>query len=109
MSPFQFARLLVAFMVLLGWHDSVVAQDAKPKPAVPDAAARKEASSTIAEVYEKEFRQATRSEQKRTLAQKMIDDGLKTKNDPAIRHELFRMAQDIAISIGDANLAIKSV
>lgn len=87
--------------------DEPDSKSVKAKP--PVFASLKTASAQVTAVYGEAIQQAKNNDQKRTLARKMIDDGLKTKDDLAIRHELFRMARDIAIGIGDAKLAIQSV
>jgi hypothetical protein len=68
---------------------------------VPDIVAQKKAASLIAEVYKADYDSAKTPAQKITLAQKLVADGLSTKDDAAGRYVLLQIGSEIAAKQGD--------
>jgi hypothetical protein len=72
---------------------------------VPTTQAAQEAEKLVKDVYKDEY--AKRGpEERRALAQKLLEDGRNNKSDPASQYVLLREARDAAASVGDVQTAI---
>jgi hypothetical protein len=76
---------------------------------IPDEAAQKASLELITEGYKSDYDQAKTPQQKITLAKKLLQDGIATKNDPAGRYVLLRVARDIAAQGGDVDTAFEAI
>lgn len=77
--------------------------------AVPAGPALEKAIATVREVFQSDADAAVTSEQKSTLARKIIEAGAQTPNDAAVQFTLFRVGRDLAVAAGDAATAIEAI
>lgn len=82
---------------------------ADTKAPVPDEAAQSAALATIGEVYAPEYEKAKAPVQKIELAKTLLKVGQATRDDPASRYVLFRVARDLAAEQGDLSLALDAI
>ncbi len=73
---------------------------ARKKPPVPDAAAQREAESEIRSLFSKEFAAADNARRKLALSATLQKQARGTKNDPAARFVLYRLAGELAAEAG---------
>lgn len=76
---------------------------------VPDEQAQKAALVVVREAYKADFDKSKTSEEKATLAKKLIEEAEATKGDDAGRYVLLRVARDIAAQSGDYSTAASAV
>lgn len=74
----------------------------------PDAAALKAAEKTIRDVFKTEYARKGPSD-KLALAQKLLEQARKSKEDLASRYVLFREAQDVATQAGEHAVAFQVI
>jgi hypothetical protein len=79
-----------------------------PKSAIPAESAQKQAETLIRDIYKADYAKRTPSDMT-ALAQRLIQQGHETKDDPVARYVLYREARDLAIQAGDAALALRAV
>ncbi|QEG42066.1 hypothetical protein UC8_40960 [Roseimaritima ulvae] len=79
------------------------------KLAVPEERQQDESLKLIKSVFEKEYRTAKTGKQKRALAEKMLDVSAGTNSDMAAKFVLLRVALDIALEIGDLEIAENTI
>ena len=80
------------------------------RAAIPDAAAQQKAEQTIRdEVFRDDFASASRPEQQLALAQKLLDEGRKPQEDPALVYVLLRLAWNAATRLGESEIALAAV
>lgn len=96
-------RSLIALLLVIA-PTSVFAQ-AKLK--LPAAAERESASALIRDLFKAELAQTTTIARIR-LANKFLEDAAKTKDDPASRFELYRMAAELAAGV-QITISIKAL
>jgi hypothetical protein len=85
-------------------------QAAEPmKQPVPSRAARIHARQEVRKIYRDEYDAATESGKKSPLAEKLLQVGIETQDDPDTRYALFYEARQLAISAADAKLLRKSI
>ena len=65
----------------------------------------KEALGLVREVFAEEYAAAKTSEQKASLAKKILAEGTTGTHDPTSRYALLRVARDLAAISGDAETA----
>ena len=75
------------------------------KPPVPDDAAQEEAKKTVADLFKEDFAQAKTPVAKRSLAKKLLQQGIDTPNDAAGRFVLFDTARELAVGANDGAVA----
>ena len=75
---------------------------------VPDQEAQAKAEKTIKEIFKDEYAKKKPAE-KIELANKLLQQGAETNDDPAAKYILFREARDLASKSGDVALALKAV
>jgi hypothetical protein len=78
----------------------------QPPPAVEQVQA---ATKLIADVYKKEYGEAKTPAQKQALARRLLEDGLTTKDDPAVKFALLQVARKMAVGVGDVGVALETV
>jgi hypothetical protein len=88
---------------------AVVAASALAQQPVPSEDAQTEALTLLREVYKDEYAQAKTAEQKADLARKMIQKAAQTRDDPPSHYILLRVARDLAIQAGYADVALLAV
>lgn len=105
--------LLAVACVMAVMNLRLLAEDAVPqqssKSPVPDAAALKDATQQVNDVYKDDVTKARKPEDKIAVAKKMLVAASETKNDTAGRYALLTMARDLAASAGDADAAFEAV
>ncbi len=72
---------------------------------IPDATAQKNAEKMIRELFKDEYAKKAPADQK-ALAQKLLQQGRDTKDDPAVRYVLFQEGMDLAAKVGDVSTAL---
>src|SRR5687768_1826049 len=83
--------------------------DSPTRQPVPDDVSQKAAVKLVAEVYKADYDSANTPEQKAALAKRLLGEGVATKDDPAGKFVLLRIAKDIATQQGDLNTAFGAV
>jgi serine/threonine protein kinase len=78
------------------------------KVAVPEAAELKDAEKVVREVYKADYAKKSPADQQ-LLAQKLLDQGRGTTDDSRARYVLLREARDIAVTVGDLDLALTAI
>jgi hypothetical protein len=76
---------------------------------VPSDEAQKTALVLVREVFEAQSNKATTPEQKTAVAKQMIQSAAESGNDLATRFVLLRVARDIAVTAGNAQLVVEAV
>jgi hypothetical protein len=82
---------------------------APPEATLPDAAAQAKALNLAKDIYGEEFTKAKTSQQKRALAEKLLQSAEEARDDPAAYFILLKLARDIAVLGGDVALALRAV
>ena len=104
--------LICVILLALSLSAPVLGQtDQAPPPQkipVPDAAALKDASKLVNEIYSDDLAKAKSIDQKQALAKAMIDAAAQEKN-PARNHALLTKAMEIACDAGDMDLASNAI
>ena len=77
--------------------------------AVPSAAEQQKAESLIRELYEIGDDGPTLPSKALELARKLYDEATKTNDDPAGRFALLKLACNLAVEVGDAELIAQSI
>ena len=77
-----------------------------PRPPVPDADALAEAEKLFQEVYGEQREAATTAKERLALAQKLLSEAAKIRNEPASHFVLLRNAQQVAADAADAETAL---
>jgi len=107
MSPCWKTTCGVLLWSLIAAAHVLLAQEAK-RP-VPSEADQQQALAFAKEVYGEEYKAAKTSEQKRALAEKLIQKASESKSDPASHFVLLKLAGNVATTGGEADLALKAV
>jgi hypothetical protein len=76
--------------------------------AEPSTVAQSEASKSIREIFKADFGKRT-AEDQRSLARKLLEQGIATGDDATVRYVLFREARDLAVQAADPALAAEAV
>jgi hypothetical protein len=92
----------------LGSKPPTVVKKPEPKPAAPDEAALADADKEIKDVHKAEFAKKKPADVL-ALAAKLLQEGIDTKDKPAVRFALLREARDLAARIGDFPLALRAI
>jgi formylglycine-generating enzyme required for sulfatase activity len=88
----------------------VVSSPAKDeKQPVPEGEVVQRSAGVVNDVYKTELQEAKTEQQKSQLANKVLQRADETRNDPAGRYALLRLAYDLAIEAADGNLAVDVV
>ena len=87
----------------------LLAQQANPRAPIPDDAARAEALRLAKEVYAQEYVNAKTVEQKKALAETLLRKAGESKDDAAAQFVLLRLARDVAVLAGEADVAMRAV
>ncbi len=85
-----------------------IASQVKRSP-VPDDDSQKAALIVVRDVFKADIEQATMPDEKRAFAQRLIQAGLETEDDPTTKYVLLRVGRDLAVAAGDAELVIESI
>jgi len=80
---------------------------AADRPAVPDEADLSAAEKEVKDIHKADFAKK-RPADMQALAEKLLKEGLETKDKPAARFVLLREARDLAARAGDLPLAMKA-
>ena len=88
---------------------SAFAQAPSAKLPIPDAASKKKASANIKELFGDQFKKALLASKKIALAKELLQEGVASKDNPASRYVLLRIAKDIAAGAGDADTAFNAI
>lgn len=83
------------------------AQDSK-RP-VPSDAEQQQALALAREVYGEEYKTARTTDQKRALAEKILQKASESKDDPTAQYVLLRLAKDVVVPAGEIDLAMRAV
>jgi len=89
------------------WAGLLLGVQEKKLP-VPDPAAQKAAEKLIRDVFNDDYSKKSPADRLR-LAKNLLEQGLKTNDDPAAGFVLFREARDVAAQAGDLETAMKAV
>ncbi len=76
---------------------------------IPSDADQVHAQSLVRDIYKEEYSQAKTAEQKLALAKKLLDKANQTKDDPAAHYVLLRVARDLAVQAGYADVAMTAI
>lgn len=95
-------RLLLILVLFV----PIAPQEAKQP--VPDAAAQKESLKLIRDIFKDEYSKRGAADQ-RTLALKLLQQSLDTKDDLVAKYVLLQEARGIAAEAGDASTALRAV
>ena len=79
------------------------------KLAVPEEARRQDSEQRIREIFRAEFAAARTPEKRLALAEKLLQQGDETRDDPAARYVLFRLASVLAAEAGELDTALEAV
>lgn len=101
--PSTFRPLWLLFLLPLGAE----AQEG-PKTPLPSAAEQSEAEKLIKDVFKDDYAKRTPAD-RQTLARKLLDQGLQSKDDPKSQFVLFREAREMASQAGDVQTAMTAV
>lgn len=88
---------------------SVLAQRPSDGLPIPEEAAQAKALDLIREVYAADYAAAKTSDKKADLARKMIQKATESKDDPASCFVLLRVARDLAVQAGQADVAFQAI
>ena len=99
---------VLAFGILFVQSGRAQVDGRSEKLPVPEAARMEEALSLVREVFAEEYAAAKTSEQKASLAKKILQTATTDEHDPTNRYALLRVARDIAAMAGDAETALKA-
>jgi hypothetical protein len=91
----------------LVWISLLLMAPQDPRPGIPSEAAQANAEKQIRDVFKEEYGSKSTAVQQR-LAKKLVEQGLETKDDVALRYVLLREAGDVAVRNGDADTFLKS-
>ena len=83
--------------------------DVSKKAHVPDEKAQAAAMKLVKEVYGDEYSKAKTEADKQALAKKLLRSADDTKDDPAGKFVLLRLARDIAVQAADGETAFQAV
>lgn len=83
-----------------------VAQGAETRMPVPEQAKVTEATQLIADLYKSDYEKAKTPFAQATLAKKLVDDAIQSKNDPSGQFALFEIGRKMAIKSGDLDLSL---
>jgi hypothetical protein len=100
-------RYVLVWLIAICACESVWSQEVRQ--AVPADDQIQAATKLIADVYKKEYGEAKTPAQKQSLARRLLEDGLKTKDDPAAKYALLQVARKMAAGVGDVGLALETV
>ncbi len=76
---------------------------------VPEPAAVAQAEALVRDVYQKEFAAGDLPSEKLELAARFYDEATKTNDNPAARFALLKLAQQLAVEAGDAELIVRAI
>jgi glutamine cyclotransferase len=79
------------------------------RAAVPPKEALKKAEELVNDVFKEDIANANDAPQRAKLAAALLQQGDDSKDEPANRYVLYRMARDLAAQAGDAPLALAAV
>lgn len=106
-ATYAFFTLSVLFVLALALPLS--GQEAAKKAPIPADAAQAEATKLIKEVYGDEWAKAKTATQKQALAKKLLGKANDSKDEPASRFVLLRLAKDIATQAADGQTAFQAI
>jgi hypothetical protein len=95
------------FLTVLGLLIVVGSAIADNRLPIPSEDEQGRALKDVKEVFKSEYAKSAPSARV-ALAEKLLDNGVQTKDDPAARYVLFREARNLAAAAGNANLAMKA-
>jgi hypothetical protein len=82
--------------------------DVSRRSVVPDAARQKDAEKIIKDLFKDQYAKKTAAD-RRTLGRLLLDQAVKTPDDPAAAWVMFRESQDAAVQGFDPKTAVESV
>lgn len=83
-------------------------QDPPARQAPPPATAIKDAEKTVRDLFKDDYAKKSRPD-RLALARTLLESGEKTTDEPATRWVLLVEARDVALQVGDADLAFRAV
>lgn len=96
-------------LMISGWLLTFSAAVYAAKQPVPSEADQHQALALVKEIYGKKHQDAKTAEQKITLANILLQKAFESKSDPPSHFVLLKLAQDVAASAGEVELALKAV
>ena len=107
--PFTHRVLLFLALLIMLPPVTLAMQPTDAKSPVPDKAAQQEAREVINELFGSEYEKAKTSAQKLALAQKLLQEAARSKDDSAGYFVLLRVANDVAVQAGDVEVAFRAI
>lgn len=87
-------------------------QQSKEKPKklpLPDEAARERVSKVVQDTFREELNKSKSPADKQVLGNKLLQQGIETRSDPAMQYVLLEMARDMAVEAGDGSLSFDAI
>jgi NPCBM/NEW2 domain len=100
---------LVFFFLTTLAATRLIGQEPTKKVAAPDASARAESTKLIREVYGREVAAAKTTDQKKVLAEKILQSAKENKNDHVAQFVLLKMSSDLAAQAADCQTAFQAL
>jgi len=101
----QRAGLTLLTALILASSSGALQETRKP---VPEAAAQKNAEKTIRDVFKEDYAKRTPAD-KAALAKKLVDNALRSGDDPASQFVLLQEARELASQAGDTDTALGAI
>jgi len=98
--------VLGGILLVLVCHPGLAQEGKRP---IPSETEQQQALAVAREVYGEEYKAAKTGEQKRALAEKLMQKAADSKSDPVSNFVLLKLARDVAAAGGEADLALKAV
>lgn len=76
---------------------------------VPNEAEQGKSLALVRDLYKEQFDRAATKSQKSTLANKLVDEAMATKQDASGQYVLFTVAKRIAVQVGDVDTAFHAI
>jgi WD40 repeat protein len=105
----SFFRLFLVPVLLALAVAAFLQADENEKTRIPSKEEQAGAHALILEIFKEDLANAKEPAAKAKLAGTLLQQGKESKDDPANRYMLYRMARDLAAQAGDASLALGAV
>ncbi len=99
-------RVVLVVVFLVAGTAAALAQGRAP---VPDADARAEAAKLVRELFEQEYESAKTPAKQTALAEKLLEEAARSRDDATAYFVILRVARDMAVQAGDAKTALEAV
>ncbi len=93
---------------LIGLPNANAEPKETPKEPEPDAGSQAKAEQLIKDLFKADYAKRRRTDVQE-LATKLLQQGIETKEDPAVRYVLLREARELAVQAADAMTALRAV